>query len=165
MRSAQFLLFIDPDEITDRIDRKLAVNAMSPRPQLIYDGKCQFCLRSVQSLKVMDLFDRLAYVDLHAVDLKLIHPQLDHEKALSQLHLVEPDLNAEQRSSPQLFGGFFVIRRIAWMMPMLYPFIPIFYFPGMGWLGPWVYRFVAQNRYVFHSNNACQDHACFRKPQ
>ena len=102
----------------------------------------------------MDLFSVLSYVDLHRMeDLKTLHPQLTKELALSQLHLIEP--------SGKLYGGFYVFRRICFSMPMLYPLIPLVYFPGMGGLGSFVYRWIAKNRYLFHFNHRCRDNACF----
>jgi len=49
------------------------------------------------------------------------------------------------------YGGFFAFRQLTWMMPMLYPVIPIVYFPGSGIMGPWAYRWIARNR----SNGKC----------
>ena len=123
-------------------------------PILIYDGHCQFCVAAVQKLKIMDLFATLQCVDLHDADLGALHPSLSKEKAMSQLHLVE--------EGGGLCGGFDIFRRICFTMPMLYPVIPIIYCPGMGIVGPWVYRFVAKNRYFFHFSKACQNNTCFR---
>ncbi len=159
----QLLLFINPDHIEDWIEQKRAFNASSTacarQTQLIYDGHCHFCQDSVRTLKVMDLFGALKYVDLHSVnDLMMLHPELTKEQAMSQLYLIEPD--------GKLYGGFDVFRRICFVMPMLYPLILIFYFPGMGVLGPFAYRWVAKNRYLFHRHKACQTNACFiNKPK
>ncbi len=147
-------LFINPQDIVNWIEQKRLYNQAARQSLLIYDGNCQFCLRSVITLKVLDLFGTLKYVDLHAVDLELVHPGLNKNLAMSQLHLVETD--------GKLYGGFMVFRRICFSMPMLYPLIFIFYFPGMGIGGPLLYRFIAKNRYLFHSHRKCRDNACFR---
>ena len=153
----QLLLFINPDHIEEWIEEKRLYNAAdSKQAQLIYDGHCHFCQDSVRKLKVMDLFGALKYVDLHSVkDLTELHPQLTKERAMSQFHLIEPD--------GQLYGGFDVFRRICFVMPLLYPSILIVYFPGMGLLGPVLYRWVAKNRYLFHRHKTCQTNACFIK--
>ena len=72
---------------------------------------------------------------------------------MSQLHLLDED--------GRLWGGFAALRRLAWLMPMLYPALPILYFPGMGLIGPIVYRFVAANRYLFHWHARCRDNRCY----
>ncbi len=156
----QLLLFIDPDDILGWIEKKRAYNRLSPRSQLVFDGHCQFCLRSVGALKTMDLFDTLKYVDLHQISWdkegKAQGYPIAKEKAMSQFHLIEPD--------GKLYGGFDVFRRLCWTMPMLYPFIFVFYFPGAGVIGPALYRLIAKNRYLFHFNKICRDNACFAHP-
>jgi len=103
----------------------------------------------------MDLFGHLKKVDYHRFDdLKQLHPSLDKETCHSQLHLIEP--------TGKIYGGFFIFRRLCLKLPMLYPLIPVFYFPGSGWVGPWIYRWIAKNRYLFHFNRTCKDNACFR---
>jgi len=155
----QLLLFIDPEKVVGWIDQKRKVNIenrkhLSP-PLLIYDGHCQFCVASVEKLKVMDLYATLNYSDLHKIEnLPEVHPKLNKDLVMSQLQLLE--------SNGVLFGGFFVFRRICFTMPMLYPLIPILYFPGMGILGPLVYQFIAKNRYLLHFNKTCENNACFR---
>ena len=153
----QLLLFIDPDNVVKWIEQKRLFNQSSNKQsQLIYDGQCQFCLASVKKLKILDLYGTLRFVDLHQIDFHSAREDgLTKEKALSQLYLIEPD--------GALYGGFQVFRRICFTMPMLYPFIPIFYFPGMGILGPIIYRFIAKNRYLLHFNHTCQNNACFRQ--
>lgn len=151
----QLFLFINPDHIVRWIEQKRRVHAQAPRSQLIYDGNCGFCQRSVQQLRVMDLFNAVKMVDFQShSDLEKLHPQLTKERCASQIHLVEPD--------GTLYGGFEVFRRLCFVLPMLYPFVLVFYFPGAGIIGPSIYRWVAKNRYLFHSNRICKNNACFR---
>ncbi|MCA9406999.1 MAG: HTTM domain-containing protein, partial [Candidatus Omnitrophica bacterium] len=129
----QLFLFINPDHVLSWIENKRAFNQSAQRAKLIYDGRCQICRRSVIRLEAMDLFATLEMVDLHDInDYAEVHPELTKEKTLKQICLV--DVNGE------LYWGFSVFRRICFTMPMLYPLIPFFYFPGMGILGPVVYR-------------------------
>ncbi len=151
----QLFLFINPDHIVRWIEQKRCVNAQTPQSQLIYDGHCGFCQKSVQQLRVMDLFNAVKMVDFQShPHLEQLHPQLTQEHCASQLHLREPD--------GTLYGGFVVFKRLCFVMPMLYPLILLFYFPGAGIVGPWVYRWVAKNRYLFHFNKMCKGNACFR---
>ena len=151
----QLLLFIHPDHIIHWIEQKRMVNGLGRASKLVYDGNCQFCLASVKKLTIMDLFNTLEMVNFHAIeDIKTIHRALTKEIAHSQIHLIEPD--------GSLYGGFYIFRRVCFTLPMLYPLIPFVYFPGSGLIGPWVYRWIARNRYFFHFNKICRNNACFR---
>jgi predicted DCC family thiol-disulfide oxidoreductase YuxK len=135
---AQLMLFIHPQIITEWIEAKRRINAQSPRPKIIYDGECGFCRSSIRLVQVMDLWGKLEYVP--------------GDKGMSEMRLDLPD--------GKTYGGFFAFRRISWMLPMLYPFIPAVYFPGAGILGPAVYRWVARNRYFFPVFHSCADGKC-----
>jgi len=151
----QLMLFINPNEIIRWIEVKRARYQSQGQAQIIYDGHCHFCLASIHILQTMDLFGSLRPVDYHSVeDVKTLHPNLTKELCHSQLYLIEPD--------GALSGGFFIFRRICFKVPMLYLFVLFFYFPGASLVGPWVYRWVARNRYLFHRAKVCRDNACFR---
>jgi predicted DCC family thiol-disulfide oxidoreductase YuxK len=155
----QLMLLINPEHILRWIEGRRAYHAASPRPKLIYDGHCGFCRASVRGLKVMDLFNRIEYVDFQThPDLSQIHPQLNNDVTKSQIYLVDIDSHSGNK---RLHGGFFVFRRLGFMMPMLCPSILVFYFPGSGVIGPIVYRWVAQHRYLLHMNKTCTDNACY----
>ena len=154
---AQLLLFVNPEKIVRTIERKRERALQSEQNILLYDGNCQFCRRSVAQLRVMDLFNTLKMVDYQTL-IKENQPLpggLTEKQAASQLHLIEPN--------GMVSGGYFVFRRLSWKLPMLYPLIPIFYFPASGVIGPLVYRWVAKNRYLFHFNKTCRDNRCFVK--
>ena len=152
----QFLLFINPSDIVQWIEQKRIFHLSAKRPLLLYDGNCQFCLSSLKQLEIMDLFSSFEYINFHSVpDLHILHPSLTPTMVSSQMYLIEPGGN--------LYGGFAAFRRICFSMPMMYPLIFIFYFPGMGVIGPLVYRLIAKNRYLLHWGVVCQNNACFRK--
>lgn len=135
---AQMMLFIHPRKITEWIEAKRWQNAQSPRAKIIYDGDCGFCRSSIRVLQVMDLWAKLEYV-----------PGL---KGLSEMRLELPEGKS--------YGGFFAFRQLVWLLPMLYPIIPLVYFPGAGILGPIVYRWVARNRYLFPVSHSCASGKC-----
>ncbi|OGX07269.1 MAG: hypothetical protein A2Z88_06265 [Omnitrophica WOR_2 bacterium GWA2_47_8] len=152
---AQLLLFVNPENVVKWVEQKRAFNQNERQSKLIHDGHCGFCRGQIKLLAVMDLFATLKMVDFHsAEDLRGLHKDLTLKKATSQIHLIEPD--------GTLYGGFDVFKRICLHMPMLYPLILVFYFPGMGVIGPHLYRWVAKNRYLFHVNKVCRANACFR---
>lgn len=152
---AQLLLFIAPEMIVAWIDQQRKTFAHSPRIQVIYDGHCQFCIASIEMLKVMDLFARLTFVDYQTCsDVSILHAKLNNDKVRSQLYLVD--------STGDLHGGFFAFRRLTLLLPILYPVIFFAYFPGANVLGPLIYAGIAKNRYIFHMNNKCVNNSCLR---
>jgi len=152
---AQLLLLLNPNEIVRWIDMKRQYNAHAPRARIVYDGHCGFCRESLRKLHVTDLFGTLEDVDFQAhPDLASVHPSLTREKAKSRMYLIEPD--------GKLYGGFFAFRRLCLTLPMLYPMLFVMYFPGAGVIGPLVYKFVAEHRYLFHTNKTCRANACYR---
>ncbi len=154
----QLLLFINPQKVLNWIEEKRCLNEISHRHLLLFDGRCQFCLSIIRKVKIMDLWNVIKPINCHEIDdLKVIHPDLTQEKVASQIHLVDP--------SQRLFKGFEVFRRLCLKLPMMYPLLVLFYFPGLGLIGPMVYRIVAENRYLLHLNPVCKINACFRKPK
>ncbi len=158
---AQLTLFINPQDIVRWIEHRRVYHAAASRLKLIYDGHCGFCRASVRQLKVMDLFNKVEYVDFQAhPDLSELHPQLNKKTATSRIHLIEPPyLLGEEK---KLYAGFFVFRRLSFVMPMLWPMVLVLYAPGSGLIGPLVYQWVADHRYLFHLNKTCRENACYR---
>ena len=158
---AQFLLFINPESVLKWIEKKRAYHQSALRPRLVYDGQCGFCLESVRKLKILDLFNRIECVDFRIQeDLSRVHPQLTLKSAVSQIHLVENDCSRDGKS--ELYGGFFAVRRLSLVMPMLYPSVLFLFLPGMGIVGPWIYKWIAKNRFLLHQNTMCTQNACYR---
>lgn len=150
----QLLLFIHPALLVQWIEKKRHHNEIRGQAQIIYDGHCQFCIAGVKTLLTMDLFGVLKKVDYHGIEIvSTLHPSLTKELCHSQLHLIEKD--------GRLTGGFLIFRRLCWKIPMLFPLMPLFYFPGSSLLGPVVYRWIAKNRYLFHVSRTCKDNKCF----
>ena len=135
---AQMLLFIHPQRIVDWVESRRWINAHSPRGRIIYDGECGFCRFSVRLLQIMDLWDKLEYVP--------------GPKGMSEMRL--------EFSDGKSYGGFFAFRCLARMLPMLYPMLPIVYLPGSGVVGPFVYRWIARNRYLFPVFHVCTKEQC-----
>lgn len=152
---AQLLLFIHSGRIISWVEKKREYHREGRQSVLLYDGKCNFCMSNVRMVAIMDLLGKLKLVDFHQVeDLKSLHPDLTQELATSQMYLIEV--------SGELLGGFYAFRRLSLKLPMLYPMIFLFYFPGMGVVGPIAYRWIAKNRYLFHFNKVCANNSCFR---
>lgn len=134
---AQMLLFIHPQKVADWIE---TIRRRSPKFKVVYDADCGFCRASIEKLKIMDVWGHLVYEPGPA-------------------HLGELKLQEEQR----VWGGFDALRRMCWLLPMLYPLLPFVYLPGAGLVGRWGYVLIANNRYLLHRGHACQANQCFRK--
>ena len=132
-------LWINPEYVLAWIEQKRSYNGQAGQIPLIFDGQCIFCRKSLKAVKIMDLYDVLKPVNFREEsNLSQYHPELVPELAEKQVYLVLPN--------NVLYGGFFAFRRLTFMLPMMYPLIFLFYFPGMGILGPVLYRWVANSR-------------------
>lgn len=120
---------------------------------MLYDGRCGFCRTSVRRLQALDLFDALELVDMHSVaDLAAMHPQLTPKRCRSRMQLIEP--------SGRLSEGFLAFRRLSVRLPLLWLSAPLWYLPGMRWVGSRAYDWVAARRFLFHAGRQCQTNQC-----
>jgi predicted DCC family thiol-disulfide oxidoreductase YuxK len=105
---------------------------------IIYDGHCGFCIRALNLISALDTRRMLHLYDAHQPETLVSFPELrnaDVEDAMYTVAAAEP-----------LYRGFFAFRRLMWAGPLLWPFLPLFYFPGASLLGPPLYSWVARNR-------------------
>ena len=117
----------------------MAEQPLLPRAIVIYDGACPLCRQSVAWLKRADRKQQLSFVDYHQEpDLIVIHPDLTLSAAQGRMQVVDPQ--------GRLFAGFFAIRRVCRLLPTLYPWLLLVYFPGSDLFGPACYRWVARHR-------------------
>lgn len=116
---------------------------------VIYDGKCEFCIRSLEFVKKWDRNKRLAFYDFHQKEeMAEKFPELRIQDLMEAMAVVD--------SEKEVFRGFFAFRRLLWDLPGLYPLLFFFYFPGAGWIGPKLYAWIARNRYFF----GCRSDRC-----
>lgn len=107
---------------------------------VIYDGMCVLCRQSVRIIKALDWLQRVHYLDLH--DWQYIHetyPKLDYDELMGALHIIYDEDNA--------LAGFVGLRFLARSLPLTWLVLPFLHLPGMNWLGPKVYAWVARHRY------------------
>jgi predicted DCC family thiol-disulfide oxidoreductase YuxK len=109
---------------------------------VIYDGQCHFCKRSLVLLR--RLAGRLMFRLHDANDDKLIRSTFP---TLADANTNEAMFVVTTRG--EVFRGFFAYRRILWESPRLYPLLPVFYAPGAALLGQQIYAWVARNRRYF----------------
>ena len=149
----QLLLFIDPEHLVKWIDARRTAHASQPRPLLLYDGQCGFCVASIRRLAVLDVLGALELRDFHQVDeLARLHPDLTPQQCHSRMQLIEPN--------GRLTDGFYAFRRMSWRVAGLRLALPFLYLPGAGWIGQRVYDAVAKRRFLFHRGPICATNQC-----
>jgi predicted DCC family thiol-disulfide oxidoreductase YuxK len=133
------LVFFDFTRIRKMIGARLATRC--GRLQVLYDGLCPFCCRTVRLLTGFDLFARLEFLDFRRLD-------LGEYNRSRQMHLALRDLEEEMFVilRGKTYRGFYGYRRIALALPGLWPLAPWLFLPGISSLGALVYGYVARNR-------------------
>lgn len=122
---------------------------------VIYDGQCGFCIRSLRLCRALDVRGSLRFHDANArQDVLAAFPELKDADFEHAMFTVAPDR--------RIARGFFGFRRILWESPLMWPLLPLFYFPGTRRIGPKVYARVARSRGRF----GCATVACdLREPR
>jgi predicted DCC family thiol-disulfide oxidoreductase YuxK len=135
-------VFFDFTPIRKALGGRLA--SKRGRLQVLYDGLCPLCCRTVRLLACFDLFTRLEFFDFRRLDLN------DYNRRLG-LNLAPGELEKEMLviCRGQAYRGFYGYRRLALAVPALWPLAPWLFLPGISSLGVWVYGYVARNRLQF----------------
>jgi predicted DCC family thiol-disulfide oxidoreductase YuxK len=116
---------------------------------VIYDGQCGFCIRSLRICRALDVRRVLRFHDANArgeVDARF--PELAGADFDNAMFVVT--------ASRRVFRGFFAFRRIARAVPLMWPLLGLLYLPGSSWFGPKAYAWVARNRRRF----GCESDVC-----
>ncbi len=132
-------VFYDWTKARLAISRRLA--EARGRIEVLYDGDCPLCRRTVRLLDGWDLFQRLELLDFRRMDLA------DYN-ARRGLRLTPDALEEEMavvcRGRAAL--GFEGYRVLAWALPLWWPAAPLLSLPGAGWAGSRIYRAIARRR-------------------
>ena len=132
-------VFFDFTRVRKAIARRLL--ASRGPLQVLYDGLCPFCRRTVRLLNHLDLFSRLEFLDFRRLD-------LNEYNRSHMLKLAVEDVEEEMYviSQGKACRGFYGYRRIALVLPVFWPLVPWLFLPGISSLGALVYRLIARNR-------------------
>ena len=109
------------------------------RAQVLYDGQCAFCRKSVALLRRLDWLGRLTYVDARGPSRLPPGASLDPARLLEEMHVLTPER--------RVYHGFAALRWLAWRLPLLWPLAPLLYIPGVPALGQRLYLWVARRRF------------------
>ncbi len=118
-----------------------SVRANPHRAQVLYDGRCPLCLKSIALLRRLDWLRVLVYVDVRDPDqLAACDLPIEPSRLLEEMHLITP-------GARQVLHGFRAFRWMAWRLPALWLIAPLLYLPGVPTFGQRVYLWVARNRF------------------
>lgn len=115
---------------------------------IIYDGKCGFCIRSLKVVSALDVRGVLRFHDFQQVSTFQEFPILLGADVEGAMYAVA------EGERPQ--RGFFAFRHVLWTSPLMWPLILLFYFPGVSFPGTRVYSWVARNRHAL----GCESNLC-----
>jgi predicted DCC family thiol-disulfide oxidoreductase YuxK len=140
----------------DHNNQPHAAAAHADRALVLYDGLCPLCIKSAENIKRLDWLHALQFQDARDLDaLPEREPPREPQRLLQEMHLITPD-------NQQVYRGFGAFRWITWRLPLLLPFAPLMYLPGVPALGQKAYLWIARNRYRLVP---CQDGVCHLPPE
>lgn len=125
----------------------------------LFDGRCVICQGTRRTIKSLDWFNRVEFMDLHKkAEVEARFPELEHDAMMGEIHVVADD---------KLYAGFEGTRRMLKEVPLGFPLWALLHIPGMSWLGPRIYSFIAKNRYAVNrffgvelEDDGCEDGFC-----
>jgi predicted DCC family thiol-disulfide oxidoreductase YuxK/uncharacterized membrane protein YphA (DoxX/SURF4 family) len=150
-----YVVFISWAALAKGISCKVSMPRAFGKPEVLYDGQCPLCIRSMTLICYFDWFERFTYSDLTKRLAKSIRGREDIslEGGLREMYLLMPDGSVKQ--------GFFAFREMIWYLPLLWPLLIIFYFPMASVLGPNIYKYAASRRGRFEkcTFDGCLQHS------
>ena len=141
-------VFFDFNKIRKAIGQWLARHR--GRIQVLYDGFCPLCRRTVRLLACLDIFQRLQFLDFRLLD-------LNEYNRTQALNLKPGNLEKEMYviSRGRAYHGFYGYRAIALALPAFWLLAPWLFLPVVSSLGASIYGFIARNRMKLFS---CDSH-------
>lgn len=115
---------------------------------VVFDGACGLCRRSVAVLASLDWARRIRFLDL--MDWETVtreHPGLDRDRCLREMHIID--------QAGRVTAGFDGYRTISSRLPLLFWTTPILHVPAVARVGRIVYQRVADARHRNGCNGSC----------
>ena len=112
--------------------------------EVLYDGTCPFCCRTVRVLRSLDVLRRLEFEEFRRWDVQELNHRHSMRPALATL---ENELFVRARARD--YGGFEAYRVLAFALPPLWPVAPWLFLPGALTLGNAVYGYISRRRLAF----------------
>jgi len=142
-------VFYDFTGIRKALVRRL--EARYGRIQILFDGQCPLCNRTIRVMGFFDLFARLEFLDFRSLDLAEYNRR--HALALT-LEALDREMYVISRG--QAYVGYYGYRVMAPALPAFWPLVPLLFVPGVSWVGERVYGYIARNRLaLLHCDSHC----------
>ncbi|MEJ5343805.1 MAG: DUF393 domain-containing protein [Chloroflexus sp.] len=125
------------------------------RYTMLYDGNCRICRSQAALIAGYDDHNQIELLDANSASARERFPQISHEEAMGQLHVVGPD--------GTIYRGAEAVREILLQLPTLRGLGELLRLPGALTLAQPVYELIARNRYLFGGSTTCDDDACRRR--
>jgi predicted DCC family thiol-disulfide oxidoreductase YuxK len=136
------LVFVDFSGLRRAIGREIEAHRW--QIEVLYDGSCALCRRTVRLLSALDLFSAFQFHDFRRLDLAAYNKS--HELTL-ELADLDASMHAVARGG--VFRGFAAYRLFAQAVPLFWPLVPFVFLPGIQSLGDRVYARIAPHRARF----------------
>jgi predicted DCC family thiol-disulfide oxidoreductase YuxK len=117
------------------------IAARRGRIDMLYDGTCPLCCRTVRLLRAVDLFTALQFLDFTRLDLAVYT-----ERCRVNLELPQLETSMHVVSRGRALTGFAAWRALAVALPVFWPLAPWLVIPGIARLGDAFYAHIARNR-------------------
>jgi|CXWL01.1.fsa_nt_gi predicted DCC family thiol-disulfide oxidoreductase YuxK len=143
------MVFYDFTGLRKAIGKRL--ESSCGRIQVLFDGHCPLCNRTVRALGVFDLFARLEFLDFRRLDLAEYNRK--HGLVLT-IEDLDREMYVISRGRPHI--GYYGYRVLALALPAFWLVSPLLYVPGVSWVGERVYGYIARNRLaLLHCDTHC----------
>jgi predicted DCC family thiol-disulfide oxidoreductase YuxK len=135
------------------IEAKQARRVEGPCYWLLYDGQCPLCQCTVEWVRRLDTRRLILPLDLHSQWQQISQraPNLTQEDLIESVHLIAPD--------GRVWSGFEASRKLATLLPLLWPAVPWLYVPGASRCGDRMYRLISRHRHWL-APRSCEEGVC-----
>ena len=114
-----------------------SVSKSESRYIVIYDGDCNFCVKCMGLLRLLDFSRKLKYTNFRTKEFARRNRKF-LKRLEDEMLLLAP--------SGEQYWGYFTWKKMTTLLPLLWISVPFLYIPGVDLVGEWAYAFVSRNR-------------------
>jgi predicted DCC family thiol-disulfide oxidoreductase YuxK len=137
-----YVTFIEPADLERAFawvrTRFNSVSGFKEPIPVLYDGKCSFCVRSLEVLQRLDVLRRVSFHSMHEPETRRQFPDFDALRGENEMLV---------RTPGGWLGGFFAFRHLARHLPLFWPVLPFLYLAPVRSTGDRLYQRIAARRY------------------
>lgn len=124
--------------------------------EVLFDGACPLCRRTVRSLQSLDLLEQIQFSDFRSGAAEEANRR--HGLKITQAEL-EEQMIVIRKGRP--LAGFSGYRALAAVLPLFWPVLPLLYLPGVPLVGQAIYMRVSRRRL---QGRRCDSGSCPSEP-